>query len=78
MITEMPVSAARGASGGGLRHRGRKAPAMRAAAYQQAIWIPGFKSDQQVPEDPRFSGAALVPKFQRLEREGRGHWVHVR
>src|SRR5271157_2204631 len=78
MTTEMPVSAGRGSPGGGKRHRGRNAPATRAAAYQQTVWIRGFKSDRQVPEDACVSGAALVPKFQSLEREGRGHRVHVR
>src|ERR1019366_7271587 len=78
MTTEMPVSAGRGSPGGGLRHLGRNAPATRAVAYQQTVWIRGFKSDQQVPEDPCISGAALVPKSQRLEREGRGHRVHIR
>ena len=77
-MTEMPVSTARGSPAGDpgrgpfrLRHRGRKAPATRAAAYHKASWIPSFKSDQQMPPDSRFTRAALVPKFQRLEREGR-------
>src|ERR1019366_6729314 len=78
MTTEMPVSAGRGSPGGGLRHLGRNAPATRAVAYQQTVWIRGFTLDQQVPEDPCISGAALVPKSQRLEREGRGHRVHIR